>query len=40
MKKSKRETDAVLLVFKSMIYTASAIALVIIGYYAAQYFFS
>ena len=40
MKKPKRETDAKQLVFKSMVYTASAIALVVIGYYSAQYFFS
>ena len=40
MKKGKRENSAGQLVFKSMIYTASAIALVVIGYYSAQYFFS
>lgn len=27
------------LFFKSMVYTASAIALLVIGYYSAQYFF-
>ena len=40
MKKTKKMSPAKQLFFKSMIYTAAAIALLVIGYFSAQFFFT
>ncbi|MEE1075019.1 MAG: hypothetical protein U0K93_06025 [Acutalibacteraceae bacterium] len=38
--KTKKTSHAAQLFFKSMLYTVAAIALLVIGYFSAQFFFT